>query len=304
MSASAVAIGAKMSGKGKDKKKPDKGQDADPDEQPLSAAAYSANIKSDTPFPVPELYFKVFESEIDEPEAKIRRDVNKLYDRWMEQYGRRWPENGMNTDDLVWLAEEAYKPRLVDERGRPYPQPSIGSIRAMLKPVEKEAYPGEFLEEPPDDTPGAQPAAGTGKKKKKKGPAKNLSNYEATLAGGTWVTDEFESADYEAGNLETLWGMPLWDYESKPLMMPDGPPDEAQVSIQHTEQRPARCRAAQAQCGAGRRGPDLAARRISAPGDTVCPALTARSRLQRRRRAVCAWQRAQCILASALLAKS
>lgn len=56
-----------------------------------------------------------------------------------------------------------------------------------------------------------------------------MSNYEATLAGGNWITDEFESVDYEAGNLESLFNMHLWDYESKPTLMPDGPPDEAQV---------------------------------------------------------------------------
>lgn len=66
-------------------------------------------IKDNTPFPVPELYFKVYDSEKDEPDAKIRQDVYKLYERWQEKYGRRWPENGMNTEDMVWLYEEAYK---------------------------------------------------------------------------------------------------------------------------------------------------------------------------------------------------
>jgi hypothetical protein len=60
-------------------------------------------------FPNPDLYFKVFDSERDEPETKYREDVNKLYARWEEKYGRKWPENGLNTEDIVWLYEEAYK---------------------------------------------------------------------------------------------------------------------------------------------------------------------------------------------------
>ena len=234
-----------MGSKGPDKKGNKPQAQADPPS--LSQQAFDPVIRSDVPFPVPELYFKVFESEVDEPEGKIRRDVGKLYERWEKKHGRRWPENGMNTEDLVWLAEEAYKPNLsLDERGNvPVQKASLGAARARLVPAEEERYPGEFLDEPANDTPapststGKAPGrrSGTGKPgaSGSKAPSKPraLSNYEATMAGGTWVTDEFESADYEAGNLETLWGMNLWDYESRPLMMPDRPPDEAAVSASY-----------------------------------------------------------------------
>lgn len=33
----------------------------------------------------------------------------KLYERWEQKYGRKWPENGLNTEDLVWLYNEAYQ---------------------------------------------------------------------------------------------------------------------------------------------------------------------------------------------------
>lgn len=35
-----------------------------------------------------------------------------------------------------------------------------------------------------------------------------------------WLTDEFESEDYIAGNLEKLWDMYLFDMEGKPMLMP------------------------------------------------------------------------------------
>jgi hypothetical protein len=31
------------------------------------------------------------------------------------------------------------------------------------------------------------------------------------VADGVWVTDEFESEPYEMGNLESVYGMYLWD---------------------------------------------------------------------------------------------
>lgn len=34
---------------------------------------------------------------------------------------------------------------------------------------------------------------------------------QADMAEGMWVTDEFESEAYEMGNMETAWGMYLWD---------------------------------------------------------------------------------------------
>ncbi|PNW82944.1 hypothetical protein CHLRE_06g300550v5 [Chlamydomonas reinhardtii] len=180
-------------------------------------------IRDEAQFPEPSLYFKVFESEAGEPEAKIRADVNKLYDRWIEKYGRRWPEDGINTEDMVWLAEEANKRK----RAKPRPR---GTVAA-----EKTEYEDEFM---PDPTVGAPVSAADAakaarrakkdrKKKKAAGgaeqPAGPRTNYEKTVAGGKWVTDEFESADYEAGNLEKLWDMYLWDREGKPTMMPDTP---------------------------------------------------------------------------------
>ena len=171
-----------------------------------------------SPFPAPELYFRVYESEADEPEAKIRRDVNKLYDKWMKEHGRRWPDRGMNTEDLVWLAEEAYK----DDEGAAGSSSAAGAppISALgYKPVEKEEYEGEFITEP-----GEESVAPGGKRKAAK---PRVSNFEATKAGGVWVTDEFESDEYIAGNLEQMWDMHLWDRDGTPTVMPEGPPDEA-----------------------------------------------------------------------------
>ncbi|GLC49066.1 hypothetical protein PLESTB_000178800 [Pleodorina starrii] len=183
-------------------------------------------IVDDAQFPEPSLYFKVFESEADEPDSKIRADVNKLYDRWIEKYGRRWPEDGINTEDMVWLAEETKKPK----RGRVAPPPPG-------KPAEKSEFTDEFMPfgedgvspsyaAPGDAAAGASGASGAAAAGGKAAGSrrKPMSNYEATVAGGKWVTDEFESADYEAGNLEKLWNMYLWDREGKPTMMPDGPP--------------------------------------------------------------------------------
>lgn len=117
---------------------------------------------------------------------------------------------GMNTDDMVWLDEEKER----EKKGGSLPPKSAKALGAA--PAEKDSFPGEFLSEPADE--GGKPGAG-GK------PLSTLSKE-----GGNWVTDEFESYDYEAGNLETLWDMHLWDREGKPLMMPEGPPDEAMVS--------------------------------------------------------------------------
>ena len=41
------------------------------------------------------------------------------------------------------------------------------------------------------------------------------------------MTDEFESDEYIAGNLELLWDDYLWDRDGVPTVMPEGPPDEA-----------------------------------------------------------------------------
>ena len=173
------------------------------------------DVIDSSPVPAPELFFKVYESEADEPEAKIRRDVNKLYEKWMKEHGRRWPDRGMNTEDLVWLAEEAYKPpgTSAAEAARP-PIRDRGFV-----PVEKEEYEGEFITEPGED---GVTAGG-----KRKAAKPRVSNYEATKAGGVWVTDEFESDEYIAGNLENMWNTYLWDRDGNPTIMPEGPPDEA-----------------------------------------------------------------------------
>ncbi|KAJ9507502.1 hypothetical protein QJQ45_006474 [Haematococcus lacustris] len=208
-----------------DPKPPPDESDEEPALPNISAQAFTPIIKDDTPFPVPEIYFKVYESEEDEPEAKIRRDVGKLYDRWLEKYGRRWPENGMNTEDLVWVAEEAYKPKIDSEDATEFGEPlSDLDFTSELVPIEKEAFPGEFIPEPGADGAAAGPDDTTPGSRPRRPP----NNYEATVNGCTWVTDEFESIDYEAGNLETLWGTYLWDREGKPIFMPDGPPNEAQ----------------------------------------------------------------------------
>jgi len=45
---------------------------------PLSAAVARRDHVSNTPFPHPDLFFKVYESEEDEPESKVRKDVLRL----------------------------------------------------------------------------------------------------------------------------------------------------------------------------------------------------------------------------------
>ncbi|PNH03067.1 hypothetical protein TSOC_010902 [Tetrabaena socialis] len=176
-----------------------------------------STIRDDAEFPEPSLYFRVFESEEGEPDSKVRGDVNKLYDRWIEKYGRRWPEDGLNTEDMVWLAE-VNRPK----RGRPAP-PGV--------PGEEADREDEFIPESGDvgDASPADPAAAGGAPSSKPGPPgsgaarRPLTDLDKTVAGGVWVTDEFESAEYEAGNLEKLWDMYLWDAEGKPTMMPDYP---------------------------------------------------------------------------------
>ncbi|KAI8476310.1 MAG: hypothetical protein J3K34DRAFT_516723 [Monoraphidium minutum] len=182
-------------------------------------------IVDKTPFPDPKLYFKVFDSERDEPETKYREDVNKLYDRWLKKHGRKWPENGLNTEDLVWLYEEAYRDEAgADEaaarapgaggaggasaaggRGKGKGKGGAGGGRRALRVVdrEKEDIPGELMES-------------------------SEAALEAALENATWVTDEFESSDYERGNLEAATGLYLWDREGKTTIMPEDPPKEEQ----------------------------------------------------------------------------
>jgi hypothetical protein len=94
-------------------------------------------VRDDTPFPDPQLYFKVFDSERDEPDSKYREDVFKLYERWEKKYGRKWPENGMNTEDLVWLYNEAYK----DEEDQQKQQQ--GTAKVKTYPREQQDYEGQ-----------------------------------------------------------------------------------------------------------------------------------------------------------------
>ncbi len=46
------------------------------------------------------------------------------------------------------------------------------------------------------------------------------------VANATWVTDEFESEDYEQGNMELIHDAYLWDGEGRPTVMPSEPPAE------------------------------------------------------------------------------
>lgn len=200
--------------------------------KPKQPKPQEIDVIDTTPFPAPDLYFKVFESEQDEPESKVRRDVNMLYDKWMKEYGRRWPDRGMNTEDLVWLEEEAY----LRKKGETREGQTAGKLPISTKglvTVEKDEYEGEFITEPGEDGTSSAPVIGKDGKvlppsqRKKKLVKPNLSNYEATKAGATWVTDEFESDEYMAGNLELLWNDYLWDRDGVPTVMPEGPPDEA-----------------------------------------------------------------------------
>lgn len=224
----------------------DKKKQAGPAAPPNPLQEPPGIIDDKTQFPDPSLYFKIYDSEKDEPETKIRADVNKLYDRWMEKYGRRWPEDGLNTEDMVWLAEEAYKPKSQQSAsldaarvasgasaGPSSASAAAGSSRPSGRrtrkasgrvELEKTEFEDEFIPNTEDEF--AAVAKAEGKAAPASKDIQRLSNYEATLAGGKWVTDEFESQDYEAGNLEQMWNMYLWDKEGKPTLMPSGPPKE------------------------------------------------------------------------------
>eukprot|EP00877_Chromochloris_zofingiensis_P004493 jgi/Chrzof1/14044/Cz08g22120.t1 len=182
-------------------------------------------IKDDTPFPDPNLYFKVYESEQDEPDSKYRQDVNKLYERWEKQYGRKWPENGLNTEDLVWLYEEAYKDEEKAQYGEgdgPQPSGTPGIRLPRSVPKEQQEYEGEFITATEDV---AEEVA----KKLPKDPAARQAAIEKArreVANASWVTDEFESEDYEMGNMELLHDMYLYDKDGKPTLMPSEAPKE------------------------------------------------------------------------------
>ena len=179
-------------------------------------------VRDDTPYPDPKLYFKVFDSEKDEPGSVVREDVLKLYKRWEEKYGRKWPENGLNTEDLVWLHEEAYK-------DAPFGTTNDGSLDYKGKtvktfPKEEQDYEGQFI----TDTEDAGDRAVASLPKDPKARKAIIDRAKEDYADAAWVTDEFESEDYEAGNMEVIHNQYLWDKEGKPTIMPDGPPDEAQ----------------------------------------------------------------------------
>jgi hypothetical protein len=181
-------------------------------------------ISDKTPFPPPDLYFKVFDSEKDEPESKYREDVFKLYERWEKKYGRKWPENGLNTEDLVWLYEEAYKDEAHEQAGYGGKRKGKKSKPPKVVPAEKELYDGEFItgsEEAAADALASLPADPEARQKA-------IADAKEEVAEAAWVTDEFESEDYERGNLELLHDEYLWDREGKPTLMPAEPPKEEQ----------------------------------------------------------------------------
>ncbi|MEW5318158.1 MAG: hypothetical protein WDW38_009403 [Sanguina aurantia] len=214
--------------------------------------------EDDATFPLPSLYFRVFDSEKDEPDSKVKADVFKLYERWQEKTGRRWPENGLQTEDMVWLAEEAHK------------KPGQGSGRSRadrladgdLVLAEESEYQNQFIPESEETmaaiadreagasaadgsstaattTSGKAGSAGTGKKTPGSAaaaagtgggtrlPRTHMSNYEKTVEGGVWVTDEYESQEIEAGNMEQLWNQYLFDEEGKPIFLARKPADKA-----------------------------------------------------------------------------
>eukprot|EP00882_Tetradesmus_deserticola_P024695 GHRQ01027004.1.p1 GENE.GHRQ01027004.1~~GHRQ01027004.1.p1 ORF type:complete len:170 (+),score=67.02 GHRQ01027004.1:156-665(+) len=152
-----------------------------------------------TPFPDPDLYFKVFDSERDEPDTKYREDVFKLYERWEKKYGRKWPENGLNTEDLVWLYNEAYKDEEGEQQG--------GKAMPKTYPIEQQDYEGQFMTATED----VADAALASLPKDRRARAAAVAKAKAEVEEGVWVTDEFESEAYEMGNMEAVTGMYLWD---------------------------------------------------------------------------------------------
>lgn len=208
-------------------------------------------IVDKTPFPNPDLYFKVFDSERDEPETKYREDVNKLYERWLKKYGRKWPDNGLNTEDLVWLYEEAYKDEAKEQedaaaaaaagdagggtaaagpsgrrggrKGRPSGKAQVLKMPRIVN-REREDIPGELMESSEE----ALEAARKSLPKDPKARTAAIQRAKREVEDATWVTDEFESSEYERGNLEAVHDMYLWDREGKPTIMPEDPPKEEQ----------------------------------------------------------------------------
>lgn len=160
--------------------------------------------------------------------------------RWLKKHGRKWPDNGLNTEDLVWLYEEAYKDEAADQEaaaaaaagdgaasssaassGRPRGKNTAGG--RLPKPPrvvnrEREDIPGELMESSEE----ALEAAVAGLPKDAKARAAAVARAKREVENATWVTDEFESSDYERGNLEAVHDMYLWDREGKTTIMPDG----------------------------------------------------------------------------------
>jgi hypothetical protein len=162
--------------------------------------------------------------------------VNKLYDRWLKKHGRKWPDNGLNTEDIVWLYEEAYKDeedatvaaaaaasgRAGGSGGKPGSRKlagqSAGGKAARRVNREREDIPGELMESSDE----ALEAARKGLPKDPKARAAAIEQAKREYAAATWVTDEFESSDYERGNLEAAQDLYLWDREGKTIAMPEG----------------------------------------------------------------------------------
>jgi hypothetical protein len=218
-------------------------------------------VVDDTPFPAPELYFRVYESEEDEPDSKYRRDVYKLYDKWLKEHGRRWPEEGINTEDLVWLYNEAYREER--ERGRPADggllggkgggkggqdgqkkRRSSGKRQHRLVPNEVPTLPGggrgdvrtqpsakqaafDALEKTLPADPAERAAAVAAAKQARaaeveaQGGAKNQGSSKPFVK--RHAADEgHQSEQFEKGNLELLYDRYLWDAEGRPLYLNAG----------------------------------------------------------------------------------
>lgn len=225
--------------------------------RPRAYAGDPTVVEDDTPFPAPDLYFRVYESEEDEPDAKYRRDVYKLYDKWLKEHGRRWPENGINTEDLVWLYEEAYReereragPSSADAsaggaggaggassssaggkktRGGKGKNAASGPRKSPRKPtvsIEDPTLQGEFLTDTEDAAAAldqalpkdpAERAAAVAAAKQRRAESREKSGTR------THAADEaHQSEQYERGNLELLYGRYLWDAEGRPAYLSAG----------------------------------------------------------------------------------
>jgi hypothetical protein len=220
-----------------------------PVRRPRAYAGDPTVVEDDTPFPPPDLYFRVYESEEDEPDAKYRRDVYKLYDKWLKEHGRRWPENGINTEDLVWLYEEAYK----EERERAGPEAAPGEAavagaaasssaskkargKASSSSTKKPKKPSYVREEPSipagEFLTDTEDAAAALDEALPQDPAERAKVVAAAKQRRLEARDRGQrlraaqeghgSEQYERGNLELLYNRYLWDAEGRPLYLKAG----------------------------------------------------------------------------------